>query len=104
MVTSEDAFQAAIRDLKDGTFSSIRACAKAHTVPRSTLSDRLADRDTLALSQKRRQRLSPSQEDFLAKWIATEEYDGFPPPQARVRDMATRILRMNGDTAPLGRK
>jgi hypothetical protein len=105
MVTSEDALQAAIWDLKDGTFSSIRACAKAHNVPRSTLSDRLADRDTtLALSQQRRQRLSPSQEDFLVKWIATEEYDGFPPPQARVRDMATRILRMNGDTAPLGRK
>jgi hypothetical protein len=104
MVTSEDALQAAVRDLEDGTFSSIRACAKAHNVPRSTLSDRLADRDTLASSRQRRQRLSLSQEDFLTGWIATEEYNDFPPPPATVRDMAIRILRMNGDTAPLGRK
>jgi hypothetical protein len=104
MVTSEDALQAAIRDLKDGTFSSIRACAKAHNVPRSTLSGRLGDRDTLVSSRQRQQRLSPSQEDFLAKWITKEEYNGFPPAPATVRDIAIRVLRINGDTAPLGRK
>ena len=73
-------------------------------MPRSTLSDRLGDRDTLATAHQQQQRLSPSQEDLIIMWITQEHYDGYPTNRARVREMASRVLRNNRDDAPLGRK
>jgi hypothetical protein len=108
MVSSEDSrevtLQAAISDLNNGVFTSIRACAKAYHVPRSTLSDRLAHRPTRSMARQQQQRLSPEQEEFIAAWILMEDSAGCPPSHARVRDMATRILQMGGDATPLGKK
>ncbi|PZD36703.1 transposase-like protein, partial [Pyrenophora tritici-repentis] len=49
------------------------------------------------------QRLTPEQEDFLVQWILEEEARAFPPSHARAREMANRILRMNGDHRPVGK-
>jgi hypothetical protein len=73
MVSDQDSreviLQAAISDLNDGVFTSVRACAKAYNVPRSTLSDRLAHRPTRSMARQQQQRLSPEQEDFIVAWI-----------------------------------
>jgi hypothetical protein len=108
MVSSKDShkviLQAAISDLNNGVFTSIQACAKAYNVPRSTLSNRLAHRPTCSMARQQQQRLSLEQEDFIAAWIIIEDSAGCPPTYARVQDMATQILQIGGDTAPLGKK
>jgi hypothetical protein len=91
MVYTEESMQSAVANIRNGVFTSIRACAKAYGVPRSTLTDRLAHRDTLAITHQRQQRLTPEQEAFIVDWILIE-------------DMAARVLAMNGDMAPLGKK
>jgi hypothetical protein len=50
------------------------------------------------------QRLSIQQQEFFVDWILEQETQGFPPSFARAREMATRILQLNGDTQPLGKK
>jgi hypothetical protein len=37
-------------------------------------------------------------------WILEQEAQGFPPSHARARQMASRILRIKGDTKELGNK
>jgi hypothetical protein len=47
--------------------------------------------------------LTPEQETFLVQWILEEDARAFPPSHARAREMANRILRMNGDHTPVGK-
>ena len=103
MDARELAIQSAINGLNSGLYSSQRAAAKAYGIPLSTLHGRLRGATTSALSHQHQQRLTPSQEDFLVEWILDEDARVCPPSHARTREMATRILRMNGDTQPLGR-
>ncbi|KAK7182772.1 hypothetical protein PSPO01_11111 [Paraphaeosphaeria sporulosa] len=103
MDARELAIQSAINGLNSGLYSSQRAAAKAYGIPLSTLHGRLRGATTSALSHQHQQRLTPLQEDFLVEWILEEDARACPPSHARTREMATRILRMNGDTQPLGR-
>ena len=43
------------------------------------------------------------QEEFLVDWILKEDARACPPSHARAREMANRILRMNGDSQPVGK-
>jgi hypothetical protein len=83
MVSDQDSreviLQAAISDLNNGVFTSVRACAKAYNVPRSTLSDRLAHRPTRSMARQQQQWLSPEQEYFIVAWILMEDLAGCPP-------------------------
>ncbi|KAG9382284.1 Transposase [Pyrenophora tritici-repentis] len=49
------------------------------------------------------QRAAAKGEDFLVQWILEEDARAFPPSHARAREMANRILRMNGDHRPVGK-
>jgi hypothetical protein len=42
-------------------------------------------------------------EEFLAEWILEQDLQGYAASHTRVREMASRILRMNGDVEPLGK-
>jgi hypothetical protein len=81
----EVAYNNAIRDLNVGVFKSQRQAAKAH-----------------AIAHQQQQRLTLEQEAFLVDWILDEDSRAQPPSHPRVREMATRLLRMNGDYEPLG--
>jgi hypothetical protein len=98
MDARELSIQAAIGDYNAGVYTSLRAVAKAYHVPRSTLQGRLGGASNSALSHQHQQRLTPAQEDFLVDWILDEDARACPPSHARAREMANRILRMNGDT------
>jgi hypothetical protein len=102
MDTREFAIQSAIQDLESGVFTSQRQACKAWGINRSTLQGRLAGQQSHAIAHQHQQRLSPEQEDFVVEWILDEDSRAQPPSHARVREMATRILRMNGDHDPLG--
>lgn len=99
----EVAIQSAIADLNSGVFTSQRQAARAYGIPRSTLQGRLEGRTNRVAAHHHQQRLTPEQEDFIVQWILEEESRVQPPSHARVREMATRVLRMNGDHEPLGK-
>jgi hypothetical protein len=102
MDTRELAIQSAIHDLNSGVYTSQRQASKAYGIPRTTLQARLAGHQPHAIAHQNQQRLTPDQEEFLVEWILDEDLRAQPPSHNRVREMATRILRMNGDNAPLG--
>ena len=103
MDAREQAVQLAINDLNAGVYASQRAAAKVYGIPRSTLQGRLKGATNSALSHQHQQRLTPLQEDFLVQWILEEDARGYPPPHARTREMANRILRMNSEDQPVGK-
>lgn len=98
----EQTIQSAIEALESGVYTSQRAAAKAYNVPRATLMDRMKGRTTRRESHQHRQRLAPVQEQILVEWILDLDSLGYPPSHARAREMATRILRLNGDEDALG--
>jgi hypothetical protein len=104
MDARETAIQFAIADLDSGVEKSQRAACKKWRVPRSSLQERLNGSKPHAIAHSHQQRLTPEQEEFLVQWILDEDSRAQPPSHPRVREMATRILRMNGDTRPLGRR
>lgn len=102
MDAREAAIQSALRDLNSGVFKSQRQAARAYGIPRSTLQSRLQGCQPHASAHSNQQRLTPEQERFLVEWILEEDTRAQPPSHPRVREMASRILQMNGDHAPLG--
>jgi hypothetical protein len=103
MDTRELAIQSAIRDYNARIYTSQSAAAKAYGIPRGTLRDRLKGATNSATSHQHQQRLTPLQEDFLVDWILEEDARTCPPSHARAREMANRILKMNGDSQPVGK-
>lgn len=104
MNSRETAIQQAIQDLSTGIHTSQNAAAKAYGIPRTTLQDRLKGAKDTTTSHQHQQRLTPDQEVFLVEWILEEDARAYPPSHARAREMANRILRMNGDQNPVGKK
>jgi len=104
MNNHEVAIQNAIRDLISGVYTSQRSAAKAWGIPRSTLQDRMKGRRPHKIAHQQQQRLTPDQEEFLVEWIIDEDSRAQPPSHQRVREMAIRILKSNGDRCPLGHK
>ena len=98
----EVAIQSAIADFDAGLYPSLRQAGKAYGVAESTLRGRRAGQQRHAIAHQQQQRLTPEQEEFLVDWIIDEDTLARPPSHGRVRDMAIRILRMNGDHQPLG--
>jgi hypothetical protein len=102
MANREFLIQSAIADLDAGIFSSQRQACRAYNIPESTLRGRRAGQQRHAIAHQQQQRLTPEQEQFLVDWIIDEDLRAHPPSHGRVREMATRILRMNNDHEPLG--
>jgi len=104
MDPKEFAIQSAIADYNSGVFTSLRKAAERYGIAESTLRGRRRGQQPHAIAHQQQQRLTPEQEAFLIDWILDEDSRAQPPSHARVREMATRILRMNGDTQPLGKR
>ena len=100
----EETIQEAIEDLEAGHFSLIRAAATAYNISRATLGRRMKGRPSRAIAHEPERRLTPYQEEYLVTWILEQEATGHPPSHSFARDMATQILRANGDTTDLGNK
>lgn len=104
MDSREFALQQAIEDLQNDPSQSIRSIAKQYAVKEATIRGRMKGATTRAIAHEHEQRLSPLQEEFLVDWILEQDEHGYPPSHARARAMATRILQMNGQSAPLGNR
>jgi hypothetical protein len=102
MAYTEADIQTAIACYNAGIFKSQRAAAKAYGIPRTTFCERLQGATDARSSHAHQQRLTPEQESFLVDWILDMDTNGYPPSHTRAREMASRILQMNGDNTPLG--
>jgi hypothetical protein len=100
----EHAIQSAIRHLHSGVYTSQRKAAAAYGIPRSSLQHRLKGSAPHAIAHYQQQRLTPEQEDFLVEWILEEDARSQPRSHARVREIAIRILKLNGDHNQLGQQ
>lgn len=103
MDLSEQSLSYALHALESDPNLSVNAAAKAYNVPRTTLRRRRTGGTNRQISHEQEQRLSPPQEEFLADWILEQDSQGYPPSHTRAREMATRVLRSNGDTRRLGK-
>ena len=105
MDAKEIKLQLAIEDYRNGVYTSIKATAAAHNVPRTTLSDRLNGKTiNRRKAHEHDQRLTPLQETFLVEWIHQLDECGNSPSHPKVKEMAEKILRMGGDDKPLGKR
>ena len=104
MAQREQQIELALQAIRTGEVNSIRAAHRAYNIPESTLRARLNGTTNRRTAHQYRKRLSIQQEEFLVDWILEQESQGFPPSHARCREMASRILRMNGDTQELGKR
>lgn len=77
--------------------------AKKHGVPRTSLLRQLDGIKSSDQQSQPAQRLSPSQEESIATWILRQEKLGYAPTASLVRNLATSILKKNGDMQPLGK-
>ncbi|KAI1002231.1 hypothetical protein K3495_g5971 [Podosphaera aphanis] len=100
----EHAIQEAIRGFENGTYTRLRKAAIVLNVPRSTNHSRILGYQSHAIAHKHRQRLSPEQEESLKDWIIMEDSRFQSPSHLRVKEMAARILRENGDHELLGKR
>ena len=91
----------AIFDITDGSLSQYQASEK-HGVPQPVLSKRLSGQKSRKESTHPHQRLSPSQEDRLVRWLLRQESLGYALSHSQLRSCVEALLRQQGDNKPLG--
>ena len=65
MDQKEQNLQMAIADFNAGKFESGTQAARAYGVPQSTFHDRISSKQPRQIAHQHKQRLTPTQEDFL---------------------------------------
>jgi len=83
----------ALSAFEAGEFSSIRACARAFGVAKTTLRDRLSGTSSSSSSHEIMQNLSTAEEETLARWITRLTRTGYPASPALALEMAEEIRR-----------
>jgi hypothetical protein len=92
----------AIFDITDGSLSQYQASEK-YGVPQPVLSKRLSGQKSRKESTHPHQRVSPSQEDRLVRWLLRQESLGYALTHSQLRSCVKALLRLLGDNKPLGR-
>ena len=91
---TENALTAAVDAVNAGT--PVKRAARDYGIPRATLQDRLAGRQSKTIAHTSQQKLSPVQESRLAEWIRIQDALGFAPTHVQIRTFANRILLTGG--------
>ena len=89
---SEDNIQKAIESLKNKEFTSIRSAAIHFKIPKSTLINRMAGRQSRSQSHESFQKLSNAEEKTLVRWISRLTATGYPATPGLLKEMAQEIL------------
>ena len=92
----------ALADIANGV--PVATAGSRHGIPRTTLRDRISGSQHHNTTHTNMQRLSPEQEEHLARQILRQEALNYAPTHAQVRAIATGILKLAGDNRPLGKK
>jgi Tc5 transposase DNA-binding domain len=94
--------QAALTDLTEGKYPSLRAAAAAYSLNYTTLANRRRNGLNRCQSHLNQQILSPEQEDRLVRWILDLERQGHAPTHRQVREMAQKISICSGGPPIIG--
>ena len=90
----DNALAQAVADLTEGRYPSIRAAAKAYSVPKSTLRNRYHNKSTTRTNAAIPKRsITPWQEELLAAWIINSEQCGHPITFTQLREFVTLLNR-----------
>jgi hypothetical protein len=100
----ENSIRLAIHDFENGVYPYLSTAAVEYSVPRTTLITRMNGATDTHTAHEHQQRLTSLQEESLAEWILEEEARGYPPTHVRAQEMASCVLRSNGDSRPLGKR
>ena len=92
----------ALNDIKNG--KSLRQASREWGVPLSTLQNRNNGSEHHIIAAQNQQKLSPNQEDHLSNWVLTQEALGVPVTHSQIKDFASRLLKIKGDTEKLGKR
>jgi hypothetical protein len=103
MPTNLQKIEDAVDDLKDKKFRSIRQAARAHDISHSKLAQRLRGRKPRVFTYSSLQRLNPTQEITLVRWLEDLQRQILPSNHATVRQIITYLLAENNDHKPLGK-
>jgi hypothetical protein len=87
----EENIQKAILALESKEFKSARSAVEHFKVPKSTLTDRMAGRQTRLQSHEHLQILSNAEEKTLVRWITRLTATGYPTSPALLKEMAEEI-------------
>lgn len=93
----------ALKDLDTGRYSSLRACAAAYNLDHTTLSRRRRGQRSRVISHANQQKLSPIQEDMLAKWLLEAERAGHAFNHRQLQEMASIVHKASGGDGKLGK-
>jgi hypothetical protein len=88
---SEEDLISAIAAYRNGEYTSIRICAYAFNIPRTTLTSRLTTRTSRSKSHESQQILSTTEEETLLKAIIRLEKSGCPITLSLTRELAEEI-------------
>src|SRR5579862_9718638 len=88
----EARIQAALRNLENGQFKTLRAAAEATDVSRSTLSYRRKGGQAKHKAHPDQQACTPEEEQALIEWIRRWHSQNFPIRHAMLRDMARHLI------------
>ena len=94
----EGKLEIAISDLKSGKIPSLRRAAAIYGVPFSTLQRRYRGSQRKAVNNIKKQKLTPSEEETLIRWILSIDKRGFPPRPSTAAEMANILLSNRGSS------
>ncbi len=83
---------------------SIRQASRDWGVPDTTLRNRKKGGEGHLIAAQSQQRLSPSQEEHLSNWVLAQEALGVPLSHGQIRQFVIRVLKIKGDSKPLGKR
>ena len=98
----EQKIEQALEEFDSHRFPSIRAAAKAHNLPPTTLNRRIQGGISKQEARSTQQLLSQHQEALLARWILDLEAGGFAPSHAQIREMAGLVSEDSGGPQSVG--
>lgn len=103
MAPNEAAIAAAIADIQNKRFPSLRAAAAAYQIPRSTLTNRLNSitRPRSIVAQER-QLLPLEQEQRLVNWILQREACGHVIGRSQLHEMVLFLVQVTGVATSIG--
>jgi hypothetical protein len=82
----------ALQALKNDPNLSIKRAAQIYNIPRTTLSDRRAGKQSRRDIQPKSRKLTNSEELAIVQYILHLDSKGFPPRLSGIEDMANRLL------------
>ncbi len=88
---TETMMQEAILEYKSGRYKSVRACAIAKGVPRTTLQYRISGHTSRSHGHENAQILTNPEEKTLVRWLSRLTSTGFPASPALAVEMAEEI-------------